>query len=204
MNDAMSDVPVARTAPADHALLPAIAARWSPRSFLPDAVTEAELLRVLEAARWASSAYNEQPWVFIVGRKGMAGFDNLLSTLVPFNQGWAGAAPVLIMACYRVNNAKGEPNRWAQHDTGQACANLAVQAAALGLQAHQMAGFDAAAAKERLAVPEGVEPISAIALGRPGLADALGEQLAARETAPRSRKPMAEFVFGARHGEALA
>lgn len=193
-----------RPAPADHALLPAIAERWSPRSYLPDPVPEEQLMSVLEAGRWASSAYNEQPWVFVVGRKGMPGYDDLLACLVPFNQGWAGAAPVLIMACYRANNGKGEPNRWAQHDTGQACSAMAIQAAALGLQAHQMAGFDAAATKERLALPEGVEPIAAIAIGKPGPASALNEQLAARETAPRARKPMAEFVFGGRYGSPLA
>jgi nitroreductase len=189
-----------RTAPADHPLLPAIAARWSPRSYRADPVTESELMSVLEAGRWSSSAYNEQPWAFILGQKGTPGHEAILGCLVPFNQGWAVAAPVLIMACYRANNAKGEPNPWAQHDTGQACAAMAIQAAALGLQLHQMAGFDTAAARDKLGLPAGVEPIAAMALGRPGPASALNEQLAARETAPRQRKPMNDFVFSGRHG----
>ncbi|MBY0339210.1 MAG: nitroreductase family protein [Acetobacteraceae bacterium] len=194
-----------RSAPTDHPVLPAIAARWSPRSYLPEAVDDATLRQVLEAGRWAASAYNEQPWAYLVGRKDAdaAGHERILSCLVEFNQGWAKAAPVLMVACFRQNNAKGQPNRWAAYDAGQASSAMAIQAAALGLQLHQMAGFDAAKARAALALPDDVEPIAAMALGKPGPASALPEALAAREVAPRARKPAAEIVFGAGWGTAL-
>jgi len=187
-----------RTAPSDFPLSPAIATRWSPRSFLPDAVPEAELGRVLEAARWASSAYNEQPWQYLVTRKDVEpeAHAKLLACLVPFNQGWAMGAPVLMLACARTTSAgNGKPNRWAEYDTGQASSAMAIEAAALGLQLHQMAGFDAAAARAAFAIPADVEPLAAMVLGRPGPADALPEKLAEREVAARARKPATEMFF---------
>lgn len=195
-----------RIAPSDAPLSAGIATRWSPRSYLPDAVPEAELRRVLEAARWASSAYNEQPWQYLVTRKENEpeAHAKLLACLVPFNQGWAGAAPVLMLACARVNSAgSGKPNRWAEYDTGQASSAMAIEAAALGLQIHQMAGFDAAAARAAFAIPEDVTPIAALVLGKPGPADALPEALAQRETAPRARKPGAELFFAGAWGQGM-
>jgi nitroreductase len=195
-----------RTAPSDFPLSPAIAARWSPRSFLPDAVPEADLRRVLEAARWAASAYNEQPWQYLVTRKNVEpdAHAKLLDCLVPFNQGWAGAAPVLMLACARVNSAgSGKPNRWAEYDTGQASSAMAIEAASLGLQVHQMAGFDAAAARAAFAIPEDVTPIAALALGKPGPAEALPEQLAEREKAPRARKAGSEMFFAGAWGQGM-
>mgnify|MGYP002780806481 CR=1 FL=1 len=194
-----------RTAPTEHAVLPAIAARWSPRSYLPDPVGEAQLRQVLEAGRWAASAYNEQPWTYLIARRDAdaAGHERILSCLVEFNQGWAKAAPVLMIACVRKNNGKGQPNRWAEYDCGQASSAMAIQAAALGLQLHQMAGFDAARTRATLGLPDDVEPIAAIALGTPGPAAALPEGLAARETAPRMRKPAAEIFMGAGWGASL-
>ena len=194
---------MSRTAPADHALLPAIAERWSPRSYLPTPVAAEALASVLEAGRWAASAYNEQPWQYLVTRKDVEpeAFAKLLACLVPFNQGWIGNAPVLMLACARLNSAgNGKPNAWAQYDTGQASGTMAIQAAALGLQLHQMAGFDAAAARAAFAIPEDVTPIAAMVLGTPGPASALPEQLAQRETAPRARKPTAEMFFMGKWG----
>lgn len=194
---------MSRTAPADHALLPAIAERWSPRSYLPTPVAAEALASVLEAGRWAASAYNEQPWQYLVTRKDVEpeAFAKLLACLVPFNQGWIGNAPVLMLACARLNSAgNGKPNAWAQYDTGQASGTMAIQAAALGLQLHQMAGFDAAAARAAFAIPEDVTPIAAMVLGTPGPASALPEQLAQRETAPRARKPAAEMFFMGKWG----
>jgi nitroreductase len=203
MNDMAAPAP--RPAPTEHALLPAISERWSPRSFLPDPVPDAALRSVLEAGRWAASAYNEQPWVYLVTRRDAEpeAHAKLFSCLVEFNQGWAKAAPVLMLACFRRNNGKGEPNRWAQHDTGQASSAMAIQAASLGLQMHQMAGFDGAKAREAFGIPADIEPIAAIALGTPGPASALSEQLAARETAPRARKPAGELFFAGAWGTAL-
>ena len=186
-----------RTAPAAHPIAPVLAARWSPRSYEDRPVPAAALAQVLEAARWAASCLNEQPWTYLVTRKAEepAAHAKLLACLSPNNQGWAVRAPVLMLGVARTNfAASGKPNRHAAYDLGQATANLAAQAAALGLQAHQMAGFDAAAARAAFAIPEGYEPMVAITLGYPGPASALPEALAARETAPRTRKPIAEFT----------
>jgi len=187
-----------RIAPTDHPVLPVIAERWSPRSFLETPVPDAALHSVLEAGRWAASAYNEQPWQYLVTRRQdePEAFAKLLACLVPFNQGWIGAAPVLMLACARLNSAgNGKPNPWAHYDTGQASSAMAIQAASMGMQMHQMAGFDAAAARIAFAIPEDVAPIAAMVLGMPGPASALPEQLAQRETAPRARKPAAEMFF---------
>jgi nitroreductase len=187
-----------RTAPTEHPVLPAIAARWSPRSYLDTPVTDAQLHAVLEAGRWAASAYNEQPWQYLVTRKNVEpeAYAKLAACLVPFNQGWIGQVPVLMLACARLNSAgNGKPNAWAHYDAGQASGSMAIQAAALGLQLHQMAGFDAAAARAAFNIPEDVAPIAAMVLGTPGPASALPEQLAQRETAPRVRKPAKELFF---------
>ncbi len=186
-----------RTAPAAHPIAAPLAARWSPRSYEERAVPDAALAQVLEAARWAASCVNDQPWNYIVARKEKEaeGYAKIFSCLSANNQGWAGRAPVLIFGVARQNFAhNGNPNRHAAYDLGQATANLAAEAATLGLQAHQMAGFDAAKAREAFAIPEGFDPLVAITLGYPGPASALPEALAARETAPRARRPIAEFT----------
>ncbi|WP_198371230.1 nitroreductase family protein [Roseomonas rosulenta] len=186
-----------RIAPADHPIEHALAARWSPRSYDERPIPTAALAQCLEAARWAASCVNDQPWNYLVTRKAEEpeAHAKLLACLSPNNQGWAVRAPVLMLSVARTDFASsGKPNRHAGHDVGQASANLAAQAAALGLQAHQMAGFDAAAARAAFAIPEGYEPMAAITLGYPGPAAALPEALAARETAPRTRKPIAEFT----------
>lgn len=186
-----------RTAPAAHPIAAPLAARWSPRSYEERAVPDVALAQVLEAARWAASCVNDQPWNYIVARKEKEaeGYAKIFSCLSANNQGWAGRAPVLILGVARQNFAhNGNPNRHAAYDLGQATANLAAEAATLGLQAHQMAGFDAAKAREAFAIPEGFDPLVAITLGYPGPASALPEALAARETAPRSRRAIAEFT----------
>lgn len=187
-----------RIAPTAHPIADLFAARWSPRSYdEARAVPDAALAQVLEAARWASSCFNDQPWNYVVARrdKEAEGYAKLFSCLSANNQGWAGKAPVLILAVARTAFAhNGNPNRHAGHDLGQASANLAAQAAALGLQTHQMAGFDAAKARETLAIPEGFDPLVMITLGYPGPAEALPEALAARETAPRVRRAIADFT----------
>ena len=186
-----------RTAPTAHPIEAALAARWSPRSYEDRAIPAAALAQCLEAARWAASCFNDQPWNFLVARRDAdaAAHAKLLGCLSANNQAWAGSAPVLMLGIARTHFAhNGNPNRHAGYDLGQATANLAAQAAALGLQAHQMAGFDAAAARTAFAIPEGFDPLVAITLGYPGPASALPEALAARETAPRTRRPIAEFT----------
>lgn len=177
--------------------------RWSPRAFSGDPLEEADLRAVLEAARWAPSSRNSQPWRFLVGRRGEEGFDRLLGCLVEWNRGWAHAAGALLVACARTRDAKGRPLSHARYDTGQAVAWLTVEAEARGLRVHQMGGFDGAAVRERCGLPDDVEPVTAIAVGAPGSAQDLAADYREQETAPREREPIDQIAFGATYGEAL-
>jgi nitroreductase len=192
--------PPDREAPAEHPIEAAIRRRWSPRSYAETPVSASALNSLLEAARWSASCFNAQPWNFIVCRKAedAAAFDKLFGCLSVNNQGWAGKAPVLILAVARTTfPADGSPNRYAWYDTGAAVANLAIQAGPLGLQIHSMAGFDAAKAREAFGIGEGFDPVAAISVGYPCPADALPEALKARETGPRVRRTVAEIAqFG--------
>src|SRR5687768_10275882 len=176
--------------------------RWSPRAFSSRPVEREKLLSVLEAARWAPSSFNGQPWAFLVAAKDdPAEFERMLSCLVPQNQVWAKEAPVLMIAVAKTlfeHNAK--PNRHAWYDTGQAVAFLTLEATALDLGVHQMAGFSADKARELYAIPDAAEPTSAIALGYVGDPNSLDDKLRERELAPGKRKPLEEFVFTGRWG----
>jgi len=176
--------------------------RWSPRAFSERPVEPDNLRSVLEAARWAPSSRNEQPWAYLVQtRDDPEGYEALLGVLMDANRAWAGKAPVLILAMAHTRLEKdGQPNRHSFYDLGQATANLIFQATALGLATHQMGGFHVGAARERFGIPDGWEPVSAIALGYPGDAESLAEPLRGRETAQRSRKPLEEFVFSGAWG----
>ncbi|MER2997008.1 nitroreductase family protein [Pontibacter populi] len=171
--------------------------RWSPRAFDSKPVEEEKLEALFEAARWAASAMNEQPWRFVFATKdNPEAYEKLLSTLVEANQVWAQEAPVLILSVAKTSYSNFDshnPHAW--HDTGLATANLALQATELGLNLHVMGGFSVGKAREVLGIPEGYEPVSVIALGYQGDADQLPEPLKERETAPRSRKPLQEIVF---------
>jgi nitroreductase len=176
--------------------------RWSPRAFSEKPVEDEVLASLFEAARWAPSSNNEQPWAYLVATKDdTENFAKKLSVLVDFNAGWAKGAPVLILAVSELNfHANGKPNRNAFYDTGAATALLSVEATARGLVVHQMAGFDAVKAKHVFEIPEGWEPIAAIALGYPGDPQSLPQGLRDREVAPRTRKPLTEFVMSGRWG----
>lgn len=177
-------------------LHPLLARRWSPRGF--DAAHElgdAELAALLEAARWAPSAANTQPWRFVVARRGEPVYERLVALLAPGNALWAPVASALILVAAATRNEAGEPQPWARYDAGQAAAHLTVQAGALGLSVHQMGGFDAAAAVTEFGLPEGVEPQAVIAVGRLDRDAVLPEALAAREVAPRVRRPLDELVL---------
>jgi nitroreductase len=177
-------------------LHPILRNRWSPRAFSSESVDEQTLELLFEAARWAPSSSNEQPWRFIVARKeNQMAFQNVLSTLVEGNRIWAHAAPVLGIAVANILDSKGQPNRWATHDTGLALASLVVQAEAEGLKVHMMAGFDPDAVRSLFHVPEGYEPITAFAIGYWGDPNSLPEKLKERERARRTRRPLAETVF---------
>jgi len=179
-------------------------ARWSPRAFSDRSVNSHELRSLLEAARWAPSCFNEQPWSFLVGRRGSVAFDRLVSCLVEANQAWAGEAGALVLAvASRQFRRNGKPNRHAEHDLGLALGQFGLQATALGLATHQMAGFDVEAARESLKLPEGQEPYTMVAVGWPGEASSLPEALAERERAPRERRGQDEFVFAGEWGQPL-
>jgi nitroreductase len=176
--------------------------RWSPRAFADRMVDREKLLSLFEAARWAASCFNEQPWQFIIATKQNAEeYAALLSCLIERNQEWARLAPVLMVSVAKMNFAKtGKPNRHAFHDVGLALGNMIVQATALGLFVHQMAGFSAEKVRELYAVPDGYEPVAAIAVGYPAEVDVLPESFRERELGPRSRKPIESFVFEAQWG----
>lgn len=178
--------------------------RWSPRAFSDRRVEPDALRSLLEAARWAPSSSNEQPWSLIVTTKeDPDGFGGVLRCLMDGNIPWAQRAPVLMVSVARLSfEDEGKPNRHAFHDVGQAVANLSVQATALGLVVHQMAGFYPDKVRELYGIPKEFEPVAVIALGYPGDPESLPEKFRSRELAPRERKPLAEFVFAERWGKA--
>jgi nitroreductase len=186
-------------APAVEGVLPVIHTRWSPRSFAKRDVSPADLKKVFEAARWTASSYNEQPWRFLVGLRDSVTYKKILSSLIEFNQVWAGHAPVLILGVARTTfSHNNSPNRVALYDLGAAASYLTLQAAALGLATHQMAGFDPEAARAALGIPADYVVGAVIALGYQGEPSALTNgQMLAQETAPRERKPLTDFVLSA-------
>jgi nitroreductase len=178
--------------------------RWSPRAFSDKAVSPEILQSLFEAARWAPSSNNEQPWAFLVGTRGDGDtFRKILGTLVELNQTWAKHAPVLAIAVSELAFAKnGHSNRNAFYDTGAAVSQLTTEATSRGLFVHQMAGFDPHKAIEDFAIPSGWEPIAAFAIGYAGDPQTLPEVLRERELAPRTRKPLHEFVMSGQWGHA--
>lgn len=173
--------------------------RWSPRAFSDKMVETDKLRSLFEAARWAPSSNNEQPWSFIIATQDDENnYRRLFECLKEGNKKWAFRAPVLMLSVARLNfEDEGTPNRHAFHDTGMAVFSLVVQATALGLMVHQMAGFDVEKARTELKIPDGHEPVAMIAVGYPGDPDILPDRLKQRELLPRERKPIAEFVFSA-------
>jgi nitroreductase len=183
-------------APEELGLHPIIAARWSPRSFSERQISAQDLTKTLSAATWAASSYNEQPWRFIVGRRGDATFQKILDCLVEFNQAWAKSAAALVLSIGKKTfSHNGAANKFALYDTGAATANLMLEAIALGIHSHGMAGFDADKARAVFKIPDDFEVGAVIALGYLGDVSSLPEKLQKQETAPRSRKPLQEVVF---------
>jgi nitroreductase len=172
--------------------------RWSPRAFDERPVEADTLLSLFEAARWAPSSNNGQPWRFLVAMKeNKAEYDRLFNCLVEANQKWAYRAPVLLLSVAKLQFEDGSPNRHALHDTGMAAENLVIQATAFGLAAHQMAGFRIEQARVDCQIPEGYEPVAMIAIGYPGDPALLPDRLRAREAQPRVRKPLTELLYSA-------
>ena len=187
-----------KVAPPVSGVLPIFHERWSPRSFAEKQVSRETLHQVFEAARWAASSNNEQPWRFVVGLKGTETWQKIFDSLVEGNQKWAKNAPVLIVgASHGVFSKNGRTNGFALYDLGAAVGYLTLQAAALGLATHQMAGYDKEKAKGLLGIPEEFLLGAVIALGYQDEPEKLADPgLIERETTTRERKPIGEFVFG--------
>jgi nitroreductase len=180
-----------------------VSTRWSPRAFDSRPVEKEKLRSMFEAARWAASSYNGQPWYFIVATKDdPKNYQKILESFVEFNQSWAKNAPALALSVAALKfDHNGELNRHAFHDVGQAAATMAVEANSQGLQIHQMAGILPDKARELFSIPQGYEAVAGIAIGYPGKAESLPDQLRERENAPRVRKPLNSFVFTGKWGE---
>jgi len=187
-----------------HPIHELLATRWSPYAFAERAVPDDDLRSLFEAARWSASSYNEQPWRYIVATKAdAANFERLLSCLVEPNQAWAKAAPVLALGCTSLNFVlNGKPNAAAVHDLGLASSSLTVEATARGLFVHQMIGILPDRAREVYRIPDGVQPLTALAIGYAADPAALPEKYRERDLASRARKQLAEFVFGSEWGSA--
>lgn len=177
-------------------LHPLLQQRWSPRAFVPGKPLSAEQIRLLfEAARWAPSSWNEQPWRYWYAAWGEPGFDDLLDVLVEANRRWARHASLLILSAAAMRfRRNGKPNKHAWYDTGQANFALTMQATAMGLYVHQMGGFSADKAKTLLALPDDIEPVVMIAVGYKGDPDTLDPDLRAQETPHKERLPLDELV----------
>lgn len=188
-----------KPAPTQLPIAELIARRWSPRALDPDRpVSRDHLLALLEAARWAPSCFGDQPWRYLVWDRfrDPAGWRQAFECLAEGNQVWVKNAPLLLLAVAAPNFAhNGQPNRWAQYDTGAASENLCLQATALGLVAHQMGGFDPDQAKARFDIPVDHVCMAMIAVGHPGAVETLPEVLRDKERAPRERKSLDRFVF---------
>jgi nitroreductase len=175
---------------------PLISERWSPRALDPAAkITDAQLESLFEAARWAASSGNTQPARWLVGRRGDASFQQIFAALRPGNQSWAGAASALIVGCVVTEDETGRPMPKPDYVLGLAGQNLVLQAVAEGLVAHQMGGFSPEAIATSFGFPSTARAVVVIAVGTLGSPSLLPEDLAAREVAPRVRKPLTELVF---------
>jgi nitroreductase len=197
MTLSVSELNRLKHAPRVEGVLPIFHERWSPRAFNDRDVSPAGLATVFEAARWAASSGNSQPWRFLVGVRNSETHNKIYEALVDFNKEWAGHAPVLILGtALAISPNSGKPNAYALFDLGAASSYLTLQAASQGLVAHQMAGFSHDTARRLLEIPENYAIGSVIALGYQGEPAILpNPKLIEREIAPRERKPLSEIAF---------
>jgi len=192
--------------PVEKSVFESIQKRWSPYRFEARPVEDEKITSLLEAARWAASSFNDQPWSWVIARRQeTAAFETMLGCLAEANRAWAGRAGVLMItvtrSCFRYNN---QPNRVALHDLGQAAAHMALQATTLDLQIHQMAGLNRSAARQQYEIPETHEPQTAIAIGYPDLSDPVTEEdkeYHGRETGARNRLSLGEQTFSEKWGK---
>jgi nitroreductase len=187
----------------NHPVLDVLRKRWSPRAFADRPVEPTKLQSLLEAARWAPSCFNEQPWSFIVATKdNPPEYERLLACLVEKNQAWAKSAPVLMISVAAKNFAQtGKPNRHWFHDVGLAVSDLVTQATVLDLFVHQMAGFSPDKARQTYNIPDSHEAVAAIAIGYLGDPNSLPDDLRDRELKEQARKPLKDFVFTGKWGD---
>lgn len=176
-----------------------IANRWSPRAYdATRAVSQEQIVSLLEAARWAASCYGDQPWRFIVWdkNKDATAWQQAFNCIVPGNQEWAKDAPVLILVCAdTLFNHNQKPNRWGGYDTGAAAASLCLQATSLGLMTHQMGGFDGEKTRSAFSIPEQFEMMAMMAVGYMSELDSLPDELKERALAPRNRRELGELFY---------
>ncbi len=184
-----------KPAPTLHPIHELIANRWSTLSFSDRPLSETQIQSLLEAARWAPSSYNEQPWSYVIGLCGDRAYADLSECLMEGNA-WARTAPVLMLSVARnfFGNSH-KPNRHALSDVGAANAFMVLQATAMDLESHQMAGFDVVKARQLFGIGEGYEPMSILAFGAPGSPESLEGKLREREDAPRTRKPFSTMIW---------
>src|SRR5580658_7635770 len=184
---------------------PLLAERWSPRGFDREhELGDEALTSLLEAARWAPSSQNSQPWRFLVTRRGEDAHDRLFATLAPGNQAWAGTASALVLVAARTATDDGRPQRFALYDTGQAVATLVTQAQADGLSVCQIGGFNTAAVRAEFGLDDTLTPVVVLAIGRYDGTAELPEALAAHETAPRTRRSVSDLLLAVRRESELA
>lgn len=171
--------------------------RFSPRAFADKDIDAQTIRSLFEAARWAPSCFNEQPWSFFVAHRGQQeSYEKVFSCINEFNQSWAKNAPLIVISVIKKHfDLDGRENKHAGHDLGLAVAQLTIQAQSAGLSVHQMAGFHPDKAKEVFSIPDGFEALTALAIGYPGNPSQLSDVLQQKEVAPRKRKAQKEFVF---------
>ena len=184
-----------KTASNDFPIHPLLKERWSPRAFNNRFIEPHKIRSLFEAARWAPSASNIQPWYFIVWLKGDDTYEQITGTLVEFNLLWATSAPMLFVTVANKIGKKGEINVAAQYDLGQAVAHLTFHAMEEGLYVHQMGGFDPLLAKTIFNIPDTHEALTVVAVGYIGKPESLHKNLVASETSPRERRKAKDSVF---------
>jgi len=179
-------------------MLELIKSRHSPRGFLKKTVSEEDLMKMFDAARWAASSYNGQPWRFIYAdkEKNPELYETLLSIMVEFNQAWAKAAPVIMITMARIkyeHNEEVYKHSW--HDLGLAMGNMSIMAESMGISLHIMGGFDAAKARQLLNIPDKLEPVTMVALGYGGMTGNLPLDIFKMEQVQRERKDIEDIAF---------
>lgn len=190
-----TEIEISKYRKPDHDIEPILFHRWSPRVMSGEKISERELMTLFEAARWAPSSYNAQPWRFLYARRGTANWDRFFDVMIEFNQGWTKHAAVLMVVVSRKtfeSNDQAAPTH--SFDAGAAWQNLALQGSTMGLVVHGMQGFDYEKARAVLNIPEHFQVDAMIAVGKPGKREDLPEDLQEREQ-PSDRKPVAEIVI---------